>query len=428
MIETIANRIEAKKQDINDYVSDQLQDVGPTIYSSFDIRNSGHKIAAVDPNVFPAGFNNVCQESLKAAAPVLEQIIRKRFGGGVETIGIYTEDHTKNTYYLQNLHSLIELFRDTGFESLLVTTNEDLDRDPRELETAMGDSVELHQLNPEGSKVYARGLSLDLVISNNDFSTGVHPVLQDVPVPVTPPPEMGWWNRKKINHFEHQQTIMKEISEILGIDPWYFIPSTRSIDNVDFERKGGFDEVAQAIDEILRETRKKYEELGIDETPTAFVKSNSGTYGMGVYHFDSGEEFLSINRDTRDSMDRRKGGGKNDSVIVQEGIRTVDRLKSMNGELVAEPVIYCLEHRPVGGFLRTNEEQSDRDNLNTRGMNFSSEDLCTLFVDDADKNVGSNITGDKIEVYKLIATLGSLACARELADMKTKTQPVQTVS
>lgn len=421
MIDTIADRLEANQAELSDFITNQLESVDVPIYSSFDLRNSGYKIAAVDPNVYPAGFNNICQESLKAAAPVLEQIIRKRFGPDVQTIGIYTENHTKNKYYLQNLLSLLELFQDTGFESLLVTTNESLDEDPARLETAMGDSVELHQLSSTGANLQARGETLDLIISNNDFSTGVHDLIKNADTPITPPPAMGWWNRKKIDHFNHQHALLEEVAELLEIDPWHFIPATESVDNVSFDDETGFDEVAGAIDSILERTRKKYDEHGIEDTPTAFVKSNQGTYGMGVYHFDSGEEFLSINRDQRDSMARRKGGAENDSVIVQEGVRTVDRLESMDGELVAEPVIYCLEHRAVGGFLRTNEEQSDWDNLNSRGMMFSSEDLCTLFVDDANKNEGSNITQNKIEVYKFMATIGTLACGKELSTITLPT-------
>ena len=420
MIDTIAEKLESKQQEIQEFITSEMHNTDVPIYSSFDLRNSGYKVAAVDPNVFPAGFNNICQESLKAAAPVLEQIIRKRFGSGVQRIGLYTENHTKNKYYLQNLLSLHELFQDTGFETLLVTTNDRLDEDPAELETAMGDFVTLHQLSSENEELKARGNTLDLIISNNDLSTGVPDLLEGTNTPVTPPTKMGWWNRRKIDHFNHQHELLEEAAQILDLDPWHFIPETRNVGDVNFQDQTGFDDVAEAIDEVLEQTRQKYDQYDIDDTPTAFVKSNQGTYGMGVYHFDSGEEFLSINRDQRDSMARRKGGGENDSVVVQEGVRTVDRLESMEGELVAEPVIYCLEHRAVGGFLRTNEEQSEWDNLNSRGMKFSSEDLCTLFVDDANKNEGSNMTQNKIDVYKFMATVGTLACGREIQELNVE--------
>lgn len=415
MIDKLAEAITDKQPRINDYVSEQLKTYEIPIYSSFDIRNGGYKAATVDPNVFPAGFNNVCQESLRAASTVLEQIIRKRTGETVETIGIYTEDHTKNKYYLQNLHSLLELFENTGFHSLLVTTNDRLDDDPAQLETAMRDTITLHQLKSKNGGLVANDEQLDLVVSNNDFSTEPPDILRSTQTPVTPPVEMGWWNRRKSDHFEHLRQIADELAEILSVDPWLLHPLTQSVDNVDFETRENFDVIAETIDQIIDRNRNHYDQFDIDMTPYAFVKSNHGTYGMGVYKFESGEEFLNINRDTRDSMNKVKGGQKNTSVIVQEGIKTIDRVTG----LVAEPVLYCLEHRPVGGFLRTNEEQSDRANLNTRGMNFTSEDLCTLFVDEAEKNEGSNITQDKIEIYRLLATMGTLACGREISDLSS---------
>jgi len=411
MIETLSNKMETHRTEINELISEHLEDSQVPIYSSFDLRNSGYKISAVDPNVFPAGFNNVCQQDLRAAATPLEQIIRKRFGNNIQTIGIYTENHTKNTYYFQNLFSLLKLFEDTGFETFLVSTNDRLKNDPAELETAERDIIEVHQLQNHGNRLTAGGHQLDLIISNNDFSTGVTDILKNASVPITPPPSMGWWRRKKSEHFRHSQKILEQLCEIIDLDPWRITPYTITVDNVDFGDKQGFNQVAGAINNVIDQTREQYRKHGIDQQPYAFVKSNQGTYGMGVYSFTSGEEFLGINRDQRDSMARRKGGTENTSVIVQEGIPTVDRVAG----LVAEPVIYCLEHRPIGGFLRTNEEQSDRENLNNRGMDFTSEDLCTLFVDDAEKNEGSNITQNKVEVYKLLATVGALACGKEIA-------------
>lgn len=30
------------------------------IYSSYDVRDAGYKVANVDANIYPAGFNNIC--------------------------------------------------------------------------------------------------------------------------------------------------------------------------------------------------------------------------------------------------------------------------------------------------------------------------------------------------------------------------------
>ena len=414
MIETIAYKIRNQQLDISEFVAENLEEAPVPIYSSFDIRCNGHKAAAVDPNLFPAGFNNVCRGGIRAASQVLEQIIRKKFGGGVKWVGLYAENHTRNSFYFQNLFRLSDLIRKAGFRCRVVATNPGFKDYPVEVEGADGDPVKIYRLRAENRSFYAGEKKLDLVISNNDFSSGVPSLFDEADTPVVPDRRLGWWNRTKHKHFEHQAELFGELGELLRIDPWFLFPLTRQVEQVDFEEKEGFEEVAGAIDRIIEQTEKKYEEHGIEEEPRAFVKADRGTYGMGVYSFKNGEEFLGINRSRRDSMARRKGGGENNQVIVQEGIRTVDRVT----DLVAEPVIYCLEHRPIGGFLRTNEDRSDFENLNSRGMNFTAKDLCPLFIYDAQKNEDSNLTDDKIEVYKLLATVAALACGREVNSLK----------
>ncbi len=406
-----ADQLNRRQSDVNEFIADHLNRVEVPIYSSFDLRFSGHKLGIVDPNVYPAGFNNICREALYTSAPLFEQILRKRFGAGLETIGIYVEDHTKNTYYFQNLFTLEKLLAETGFESLLVSTNDQLEGDPAELTTAERDTIHVHQLQADGSGLTAGGRSIDVILSNNDFSAGVPAIFESTDVPVTPPTWMGWWNRRKSIHFRHQRALIEELCELMDWSPERLTPHTRSVSGVDFQTEEGFDRIAETIDEMLESIRDQYGRIGIDAEPYVFVKSDRGTYGMGVYNFRSGEDFLQINRDQRDSMARRKGGDKNTSVVVQEGIPTVDRVT----KYVAEPVMYCLEHRPVSGFFRTNEQQSSEDNLNTRGMNFTSEDMCPLFVDEVDKNEGTTMTRNRLDLYQLMGTMGTLACGYELA-------------
>ena len=41
----------------------------PPLYCSIDLRDSGTKIAPVDSNLYPAGFNNICPEDQRNAPP-----------------------------------------------------------------------------------------------------------------------------------------------------------------------------------------------------------------------------------------------------------------------------------------------------------------------------------------------------------------------
>ena len=51
-----------KEQEITGWFSEKISSEDYPFYCSFDIRESDHKLAPVDANLFPAGFNNICQD------------------------------------------------------------------------------------------------------------------------------------------------------------------------------------------------------------------------------------------------------------------------------------------------------------------------------------------------------------------------------
>ncbi len=417
MLSKIAEQLASKQHAIQDFIRQQITLHQPPLYSSFDLRCNGFKAVAVDPNVFPAGFNNICSHGVQLAANLLLQIIFKRYGTTIKHIALYPEYHTKNLYYLENIYSLQKLLNSAGFPTIIASDNPRIKSWPARLKTAENNHITIHKLDRKNDRLYADQKKLDLLITNNDFSQPPKDIFDNLSTPVAPPVKMGWYNRSKFSHFVKQKKILTELAEIAAIDPWFLLAETRLEKAVDFKTQEGFDRVADAIDEILDKSSRKYRELDIDEPCRVFVKSDRGTYGMNVYSFESGEQFLNINRNRRDSFLRRKGGEKNTSVIIQEGIRTRDRVKG----LVAEPVLYCLEHTPISGFLRTNKKQSDFENLNARGMGFSPENLCPMFIDRAEKNVGSNLQQHQIELYKLLSTCGAIACGMEISELTGET-------
>src|SRR3989338_6145422 len=48
------------------------------LYSSVDIRDAGFKIAVVDTNIFPAGFNNLCEHVLADSVHLMRTAIDRR--------------------------------------------------------------------------------------------------------------------------------------------------------------------------------------------------------------------------------------------------------------------------------------------------------------------------------------------------------------
>ena len=77
---------------------------------------------------------------------------------------------------------------------------------------------------------------------------------------------------------------------------------TRLVANVDFESGEGLDRIAAAVDDLISNLVVEYRKREINEKPFVFVKSNSGTYGMGIMKVESGAELLSMNRRERNKM------------------------------------------------------------------------------------------------------------------------------
>ena len=51
--------LESKRQEITQWMNVKRSEIPIPIYGSVDVRDAGWKIAVVDANHFPAGFNNV---------------------------------------------------------------------------------------------------------------------------------------------------------------------------------------------------------------------------------------------------------------------------------------------------------------------------------------------------------------------------------
>src|SRR5438445_5484525 len=81
----------------------------PPFYTSVDVRNAGFKLAPVDTNLFPGGFNNLTQEMLplavQAAMAAIEQISPE-----ARNLPLIPEKHTRNSSYLMNSPRPGEIF------------------------------------------------------------------------------------------------------------------------------------------------------------------------------------------------------------------------------------------------------------------------------------------------------------------------------
>ena len=396
MIKQINEAIIERKEELEQWFG-KSKSLELPFYSSFDIRNSGYKTVVIDSNVFPAGFNNLCDETYSIAEDAIKSFIDANFPG-IKKIGVIAEV-TTNKFYYENLEAIRRLLEGSGFMVRTATIEK---------------SAELQQFELIGQKLQIKDFTPELIISNNDFSSTDTLILNGIKQPVTPNFNLGWFKRKKHQHFCVKNELIKEIASILKIDRWFIGAFYEYAEEVNFKERKNFELIADKIDKCIEQIKIKYEEYSINEKPFVFVKGNASTYGMNVIPFYSGKDFLSINSRQRAKMHKSKGGKEVSEVLIQEGVATIDIVENN----VAEPVVYCIGDKPIGGFFRAHEEKTERESLNTKGMVFASDLFCPPAFEKRKNFEGSNITNEKINIYKFLARLGVIAIGKELEELK----------
>ncbi len=383
----------SKSSDIHAWKVSHLEKIFVPFYSSADLRVSDGKVAVVDTNIFPAGFNNLSESFRSRLGSLVRSTLLKRYPGA-DRLLIVPEIHTRNAHYWENIKTLETVLQQQGFEVRVGFVGDGIERDLLSVEAAGGGNVEIRKAHKEGARIAAGGFVPDVVLLNNDFSDDCPSILRDLMQPVLPPVEIGWHSRRKDVHFEFYNSLAAEAAAICGIDPSVISVKTRLLEDVDFDESQGREMVACAAEEMIEEIS---ENGGAD--PFVFVKSNNGTYGMAVLPVSSGDAVRNMNATNRKKMRAGKSNKPSGRLVVQEGVPTA--LETTDG-MPAEPVLYMVETEVAGAFYRANSKKGKTQNLNSSGMEFR------LFPDSVkDFN-------EIPELFSLCATVAVLAAGYEI--------------
>ena len=407
----IANAVFTHREQVQAWFDQKFKENLSSFYCSVDLRDSGEKVAPVDCNLFPAGFNNICEVDLESAAQIFRAQIEKKAKDlsipVPEKILVIPENHTENKFYLENLFFLKKIFEDANFE----VTFGRLDGDSKtyELFTASEKHItEFPVVKENGMLRTENGFTPDWVILNNDFSAGYPAQLDGVKQPIFPSYKLGWHTRKKSTHFTFYNQLAREFAALIELDPWHMTIESEAVDHVNFGEELGMDRVIETSDKMLKKITKEYEKRQIARKPALFIKNDAGTYGMGIMVINSIDELKTMNRRTKNKMSMGKNKSAIEQVLVQEGIPTV---MTTDG-VTSEPVIYMMGEELVGGFIRANKERSDMDNLNSQGMFFKK--LCFKDLSESLQSGKATEIPTLEAVYGVIAKLSALAAAMEL--------------
>jgi glutamate--cysteine ligase len=337
----------------------------PPFYTSVDVRNAGFKLAPVDTNLFPGGWNNLTPEMLplavQAAMAAIEKICPE-----AKNLLLIPEKHTRNTFYLTNVQRLTQIFHQAGLNVRLGTLDDSI-AEPTKLTLPDGGELTVEPLERTHRRLGLKDFDPCTILLNNDLSAGLPKVLDDLHEQyLLPPLHAGWAVRRKSNHFHAYEEVAKKFAKLLGMDPWLINPMYAQCGKVDFAQSTGLECVQSNVDALLAKVRRKYKEYGINEKPFVIVKADAGTYGMGIMTVRDAKDLDEINRRTRNKMSTIKDGQEVTEVIIQEGVPTYERIN----DAVAEPVVYMIDRYVVGGFYRVHAERGVDENLNAPGAHF----------------------------------------------------------
>lgn len=403
ILDTLRKLDETRREEIERWFVQQREKAAPFFYTSVDLRHSGLRLLPVDTNLYPAGFNNLSPAAKERAARFVKRFFAERYPQAKRVLMV-PENHTRNLNYLENLAVLRDILGQAGMEvqlgSLAATDA------PIELQSASGKTLIEQPIKRDGERVMlANGFTPDVIVMNNDMTSGVPDILRQRVQPVVPPLAMGWWQRRKSIHFAEYKTLAEDFAKTFAFDPWLINAEYHRCGMVDFKASEGLDCVAGGIEKVLERVRRKYREYGITDEPYVYVKAESGTYGMGIMTVRAPEEILELNKKSRNKMQVIKEGARVSEVILQEGVPTID---TVDGK-PAEPVVYMIDGVPVGGMYRVNKERDALGNLNAAGMEFTGmcdevEDECGQWKAVRDCNFRS---------LGIVAAIAALAAARE---------------
>ena len=203
---------------IERWMRTQWQERLPPFYGSTDLRNSGFKLAPVDLNLFPGGFNNLNDAFLPLCVQAAQAAI-ERICVGARSILLVPENHTRNQFYLQNVAKLVSILRLTGLEVRLGTLLPDI-TEPTVVELANGSCLTLEPLERHGRRLGLKDFDPCAVLLNNDLSAGTPALLADLHDQwVIPPVHAGWHTRRKSNHAAAYDRVTRDFCAEIGIDP-----------------------------------------------------------------------------------------------------------------------------------------------------------------------------------------------------------------
>jgi glutamate--cysteine ligase len=416
----LEQRILERMPEIERWLRTQWQEHAVPFYASVDLRNAGFKLAPVDTNLFPGGFNNLNPAFMPLCVQAIQAAV-ERVCADARGVLLIPENHTRNLRYLDNVATLESILRQGGMRVRIGSINPEI-TERTTIETGDGRKLVIEPVQRNGRRVGLADFDPCMVLLNNDLSGGAPEILRNIDQPVAPPLTAGWYNRKKSHHFDMYRQVARDFAALLDIDPWLVDPYFGACSAVSFQDRDGEECLATNVEQVLARIGVKYREYGIDEKPFVIVKADAGTYGMGIMTVHEASDVIGLNRKQRNKMAVVKEGLEVSSVIIQEGVPTYESID----DAIAEPVVYMIDRFVVGGFYRVHTERGKDQNLNAPGAQFVPLAFESPCIPDLAGPAGC--PPNRFYSYGVVARLAQVAASLEIEALEDAGMPVAAQS
>ena len=339
----------------------------PPFYTSVDLRNAGFKLAPVDTNLHPGGFNNLTPEMLPLAVQAAMAAIEKICPEAKNLLLIPGGAASRNSFYLSSLRRLVQIFTQAGLHVRLGSLDPSL-KSPVALALPDGGELMIEPLVRTRHRLGLKDFDPCTILLNNDLAAGVPAALQGLHEQyLLPPLHAGVTVRRKARHAQSYEEVAKKFAKLLGMDPWLLNPMFHACGVLPLARPDGLEALQVQADAMLTKVRRKYKEYGINEKPFVVVKPSGGPAVLRPLTLRDARDLPEALQRQRERhplpLDAELPEDGAVDMMVQEGVPTYERVN----DAVAEPVVYMIDRYVVGGFYRVHAELGIDENLNAPG-------------------------------------------------------------
>ncbi|MDH5649567.1 MAG: glutamate--cysteine ligase, partial [Gammaproteobacteria bacterium] len=162
--------------EIEQWFRQQWLDTPAPFYTSVDLRNAGFKLAPVDTNLFPAGFNNLNPAFLPLCIQAVQSAVERICPRACKVL-LIPENHTRNLFYLENVAAIQNIMVMAGLQVRIGSLIPELES-PRSIELPSGTTITLEPIIRTGNKVGLSDFEPCFVLLNNDLSGGRPSILE----------------------------------------------------------------------------------------------------------------------------------------------------------------------------------------------------------------------------------------------------------